>query len=422
MSRKKGRVPFAVCLMLLTALALAPSLVQAKTVLEFPSWQADEPGFAQWWRELIAAYEELHPDVEINLYRIPYDGYVDTMITRLASGNPPDILHLPARFVFSFADLGLLEPLDKFLADTDIPETWTPMQQEAMVWNGETVGLVLLVNGNCLFYNEQMLKDAGVEVPTTQEELLEAARALTLDTNGDGFVDQYGFTMTTITHPNLIAEVTGFIVGYGTNWTTPDGKLNFDDPNLIKGLEFFKRMWDEGVMPLGVNTEVARQYFFEGRAAMMLANAFVLPLRDTATAEVAENVRIAPYPAEFTPGNASNGLHIARGLSAEKQQLVWDFIYLASRPEWQQRYVELVKAPSPRAGVVSDEILRNQPEMITFMAATENIVNTVPVGLEAVYAEFQTLASDAIFAILGGEMSIPEALEQLERELSYIMR
>jgi hypothetical protein len=27
----------------------------AATTLTFPTWQAEEPGFSQWWRELIAA-------------------------------------------------------------------------------------------------------------------------------------------------------------------------------------------------------------------------------------------------------------------------------------------------------------------------------------------------------------------------------
>jgi hypothetical protein len=31
----------------------------AATTLSFPTWQAGEPGFSQWWKELIAAAPQL---------------------------------------------------------------------------------------------------------------------------------------------------------------------------------------------------------------------------------------------------------------------------------------------------------------------------------------------------------------------------
>lgn len=417
---EKRRLTLIVCMLLSMSLAIGTGLAGAKTVLEFPTWQAEEPGFSEWWREIIPEFERLNPNVEVNIYPVPIDGFVETMMTRVATGNPPDILQLPSRYVLSFANLGLLEPIDEYLAGTDILEAWTPMQSKTMVWNGENIGVVLLVNGVSLLYNERMFEEAGVTVPTTLDELLEAARRLTKDTDGDGVVDQYGFVTNTVTDTNFIVGVTGFLIGHGTHWTTSEGRLNFQDPKLIEALGYFKQFWDERLMPRGVNGPLANQYFFEGKAAMLLGNAFLMALRDDAAPEVANYVRVAPYPSEFNPGNVSNSLHIAKGLTPEKQGLVWKFIELVLQPKWQNRFVELTKAPSPRMGVVSDEVLANQPEMAIFMEAQKNVVNTVPVGLEGVYNEFQLLAADAVFSILEGTQ-IERALQSLERELGSIM-
>jgi multiple sugar transport system substrate-binding protein len=39
---------------------------EAKIVLDFPSWQAEEPGFSDWWKELISQFEQEHQNVNPN--------------------------------------------------------------------------------------------------------------------------------------------------------------------------------------------------------------------------------------------------------------------------------------------------------------------------------------------------------------------
>lgn len=44
-----------------------------------------------------------------------------------------------------------------------------------------------------LYYRPDLFQEAGRELPATCEDFLEAAKALTKDTNGDGQIDVYGF-------------------------------------------------------------------------------------------------------------------------------------------------------------------------------------------------------------------------------------
>ena len=150
----------------------------AQTTLEFPTWQAEEPGVSTWWKELIAAYEKRYPDVKINLQQVPFAQFVKQMTVRFAAGNPPDIVHLPSRDFASFADQGWLEPLDERLKPTDIPANWPPLQSE-MQWSGKTQGVLLMGYGGVLFYNEQKLKDAKLSAPKNPDEWLAAMKATT---------------------------------------------------------------------------------------------------------------------------------------------------------------------------------------------------------------------------------------------------
>ena len=63
---------------------LAPA-AHAQTTLEFPTWQAEEPGVSTWWKELIAAYEKRYPDVKINLQQVPFAQFVKQMTVRFAA-------------------------------------------------------------------------------------------------------------------------------------------------------------------------------------------------------------------------------------------------------------------------------------------------------------------------------------------------
>ena len=112
---------------------------QPKAVeLEFPSWQIEEPGNAEYWTELIKAFEAKNPNVRIKKQQVPFREYIDKMTVRFAGNNPPDIVHLPTRNYLAFASQGWLAPLDEYLAQTDVKATYMKLNDE-MVYNGKYV-------------------------------------------------------------------------------------------------------------------------------------------------------------------------------------------------------------------------------------------------------------------------------------------
>ena len=135
---------------------------QPKSVeLEFPSWQLEEPGNAEYWTELIKAFEAKNPNVRIKKQQVPFREYIDKMTVRFAGNNPPDIVHLPTRNYLAFASQGWLAPLDEYLAQTDVKQTYMKLNDE-MVYNGKSYGVLMMGYGMMFFYNEKLLADAKV--------------------------------------------------------------------------------------------------------------------------------------------------------------------------------------------------------------------------------------------------------------------
>ncbi len=389
-----------------------------KITLDFPSWQATEPGFSDWWKEVIADFESKHPNVKINFYQVPFKGYVDMLITRSAAKTPPDILHLPSRYVPQFVDLGWMEPLDSMLKKSDIPSHWIPLQK-GMVRNKKTYGIVLLGYGYVFFYNEKMFNDAGVKVPTSPQEFLAAAKALTLDKDKNGHIDQFGYGMPTTTHPNVYMEASKFIIGQGGHWSKA-GKLTLKDPKVVKGLKIYQSLYRDKVVPLGITDEQKRQYFFEGKIAMMTDGPWTLAIRSKASQEVAPYIKVAPMPFGKTCGGLSNGIHIPSALSSARKKLVWEFIYGLTRSQFQKRYSELTMSPPARKGVVDNTLLQKYPEMTVFSQEAEKAIDFMPPGYEGQYVEFSTQVIDACMELSNPSVSVESVLGKLQKKLEAL--
>lgn len=414
--RRKNEI-IALGLVVILLLALTSGVVgaQESVELEFPSWQATEPGFSDWWKENIAVFEKNHPEVKINFYQIPFSDYIDTLITKLGAGQPPDILHLPSRNVFQFVDMDWLEPLDRFLEGTDIPDVWIPLQKK-MAIDGETYGVLLLGYGNVQYVNTKFFSETGTKIPENPEEFLDAARKLTIDQNNDGQTDIYGYGMPTITHPGVYTNVTSFVIGYGGHWTK-NGELNFNDPAVLKGLNLFKTLIDERLVPMGITDEQKRQYFFSGRVAMITDGPWVLALKKDASENVTPYVEVKRVPFPNVCGGMSNSIHIPKGISDEKKDLAWQFIYQLTRPEWQEKYSRFTSSPPGRSDALTEDLIKEIPEMIVFSQSAGEAIDFLPEGFEVHYTQFSQMIIDACMEIATLGKPVEQVLNELERNI-----
>ena len=393
------------------AIAFVPALVAAQgVVLDFPSWQAEEPGFAEWWKGLVADYEASHPGVKIKLYSIPFANYVNQLTVRFAGNNPPDIVLLPTRNFASFASQGWLEPLDAELKTTDIPGHWTKLQSE-MRWNGRTYGVLLLPYGNLLYYNERILRDANVKVPTTPGEWLDAMAKTTQRDKG-----VFGLVTTTAEHPNMFIDAATWVLGEKQDWLKGN-QYSFTDPGVIAAMEQFRKSLSYA--PPGTSSAVARQLFIDGKAAFLRDGPWVWATLQKAKPEIRPALKMAPLPFPVITGGASNGLHLPVRLDAQKKKLVWEFIVLAASPAWQEKYVQLTGSPAGRVGVISSAQAKADPHLAMIAQAAEQAENLFPMqpALRENFNEFATLFSRAVVRMQSSSQPTAAILANLQKQL-----
>ncbi len=389
---------------------------QTEMRLSFPSWQQDEPGSSDWWNARIAAFEEAHPGVTIEFTKVPVGEMADRLTTQFAGGQPPQIVHLPYLNLIPFADQGFLEPLDSYFEQTDIPEVWSPLQQ-GCEWNGETYALLLLAYGYSMIYNEQLLADAGVDVPTDPESFVAAAKTLTTPPA------QFGFGTATLPGFNLFSHVSVFIIGNGGHVATEAGPA-INTPEAAAGVSQWVDLVRSGTTPTGMETGPMRQLLAQGNMAMWFDGPWGQGFVREAPPEVKPNIQVArlPFPQIF--GGSSNVIAMPASIPDEEKQMVWEFIQSLSTAEAQREYVMMYCTPSAREDVevAPEELHEDCPLIDAWVEAlnSPDLVDYFPRSMATQTADLVQLVSDSMQRLITSDAEVQPEFDQLQTQLEAL--
>lgn len=385
--------------------------------LDFPNFQASEVPFSAWWDQFIPAYEAKYPNVKVQVSKVANSAALaETLVTRFAANNPPGVVGETTANFASFANADRFIALDDILKGTRVPEVWGPLQKD-YTWNGKTEGVMTLSSGIFLFYNEKLLKDAGVAVPTTPEELVAAAKAVYNPSKGI-----YGFDGCSASQDTkLYNEPSAFVVGGGGQWYK-DGKPNFTDPAVLKGLEFYREAM--ATAPPGIQHTQRNTIFQNGQAAFMLENAnFIGAIKATTPADILPSLKAAPAPFAQEPGLGSVFLAVPKGLDAATQKAAEDFVLYAVSPEQQKKYAEIVGAPAPDPESISS-LIGKDPQMAMFAEQSSKAISMYPVD-PAVLQKMPILNKfmfDAMVEVSSSARPIGEIMSALQTQAESALK
>jgi len=403
----------------LTAGFLVTSAVTAAyaETLKFVSWQNDDGGTGDWWREAIAKFEAEHPGVNIEFTKVDRSSYADTMTTLFAGGQPPHIVHLASFEYQSFAENGWMENLDPWFAKEGIDmSNWAG--QQICRWNEETACFMLLYFGFMMAYNTEILAAEGLEVPTNYEEYMNVVRATTKDLNGDGIIDQFGTAHETKGGAGqYLTEMLNYVLSAGAYWTDKEGNVTIDTPEMIEGLTRWKTIIDEGLTPIDMSAGDIRKLFADGKVAVRLDGPW---LYGTMKKGAAFDKLAVAYPALTPPlGGSSNVLGMASEISDDEKALVWDFMKIVMSPEFQRKYATVAgnTPPSPAADVSGVE--KSVPHFNILVqtqkdAATAG-VDRIPKGLEVQYGEFGKMVQEEVQRMLIEDLKPADVVKVIQK-------
>lgn len=131
---------------------------------------------------------------------------------------------------------------------------------------GDIVGFPLMVESAVVFYNKTLFAEKGIEIPTTMEEMYEAAAKLHDPDN-----DICGFACRGAGNP-AVTQFSTFLRAFGGDFFDAEGNAAINTPEAIEAFEFYGKLLREygpdGVLNMGWTD--TWNLFTQGKAAMRL--------------------------------------------------------------------------------------------------------------------------------------------------------
>lgn len=235
----------------------------------------------QAFQEQIDRFNESSEQAEVKI--LTYAGaeaYETAIIGQVAGESAPDVILLDGgKKIQEYAEQGVITPLEDYLGD--IKGNFEESLIEACMYDDKLYGITKDYNTSVLFYQKDMLENAGLMVPETMDAFKAGVAALTTDEiAGFGCDPKLNYL-----YPFAVAMGADFV---GADGTIDEGKLTSQKHKEM--LQMFKDMFDGGqaTSPYIANAGWDGELFGNQKVALLYAGSWVTSvIEDTSKAGVA---------------------------------------------------------------------------------------------------------------------------------------
>lgn len=319
--------------------------------------------------EVKKAFEAKNPDIELIIDDLPFAQEHDKILSLDLAGNPPDIITASGAWLTEFADAGIIEPIDERFAS--LPEDIKKANEGPMVlpYKGKLYGIPV-TNGNiALFYNKKLLEEAGVEVPTTWDEFMEASIKLT-----DPSKNRYALTGNLAAEPPTVIsyEVMPFILQAGGK-ILDNGKAVFNSPEGVKALNYLKDLivTNKVATPgeLSAGEKEKRANFSSGNVAFMFEGPWGVNIQKGLNPDL--DFGVVPLPKGEKTGTIAQGSVLALSAKGKNKDAAWKFIEFMSSAEGQLLWDKATGFFPYNKDTMNDPFFKEDPYLKVFVEELE---------------------------------------------------
>jgi multiple sugar transport system substrate-binding protein len=408
-----------VAVLLLTACGAKPSgpagiptLSNQPTSLSFMMW--GDPAELTVWNQIVSDFEAAKPNIKVSVEVSDWDSYWTKLKTLLAARTPPDMFAIDAPLYLDYQSKGVLLNLQPYLdANKGMLDGLYPQTLQAYQTSQGYFGLPRDFQTIVLFYNKTMFDNAGLAYPNadwTWDDLRAAAKKLTLDTNGDGKTDQYGFTF----------DMWDMEPGYSEAiWSYGGDVLNADHTKTLLGDPAARTAWqllydmtfvDKSVPDSTTSGQYGGDTFLAGVSAMFPMGHWAVP----GYADAAINFDVAPMPkgpaGRFTSVNSA-GFVIANGTKHPAE--AFEFLKFVLSTAGQTRLAELGFACPVLKSIAESDTFLKQKTQINQQVFLDALQYSRMKPVFKGYDEWASAVGDGMAPVWSGEADLNQTLDQV---------
>ncbi len=345
MPRSRPLLVLAICLGVMTGCGSDEN--DGRTTVTF--WHSFVSATIPSLEELLDRFHSEHPHIRIRAQYVPTgDALVQKLVAAVQSRTAPDIAWIHTDFLDKLVLADAIYRMEEFinrpdgLSREELADFFPGLLQNAS-WRDTLYALPMEATSLGLLYNRDLFRKAGLDPddpPETWQELADYANRLTVDADGDGRIEQFGFQVPVYPASGslnlwMVLQWSPFLWQAGGHIINEEQTrvLYNEEPGVV-ALSFWKRMYDDLQ-----NRDVAvshDQGFVAQRFAMVLDGPWDLPrFRSLTEFEWA----VAPLPAG-PAGRATYlaGEHLAIFRQTQHPNEAWTFLKWVVSPDVQAQF------------------------------------------------------------------------------------
>jgi multiple sugar transport system substrate-binding protein len=337
--------------------------------------------------------------ITIQRETVPGDTLIQKVLQQASSKTLPDVLMLDNPDVQQIAATGALAPLNDMGLNAD---GVIKGMVDATSYQGKLYGLAPVTNTIALFYNKDMLAEAGVQPPKTWDELKAAAKKLTKP-------GRYGMAF------NANATYEGSWQFLPAMWTNGGDETDLTSPQVAEALQLWTDLVTSGSASKSVINWTqgdVNDQFIAGKAAMMVNGPWQIPALNKNPKIKWDVVQFPVNKVGQTPVAPLGGEAWTVPLNKDqaKQQKAADYVKCLNSDENELAWAK-ARFTIPTKTALLDSYVKDVPSMKAF---SEQVVNararTGKLGDK--WPDAAKVIYQAIQLALTGKATPPDAFKQ----------
>lgn len=373
-------------------------------------------------------------DVSVEFEAVAFADMYTKLATAFRSGNGPDIMNTNESAVSFAQDAGYLVSVDDVI-DEHGRSDFLPSYLAAVQKDGESWGIPDWALHQEIWYRTDLFEKAGVDVPTSWDELLEAAKAVD---EGEGGVRGIAIPMSSA----QVAPQTLYQFLYANNVYTfdPDSGEYAFDADLAAATEATQFMLDlyRAASPAESRTWAwgdFRTAFVEGKVAMTNDFGAVVGMVAEANPELLDKISAFPMPTK-NPGEPSGGMlgggyYYMVGKSNSAREAVAKEVIAcmmdAERAAERANTRPVFALPASQAAAATDTYKSNETvqrfaDELELIRQQQSFRYGMEAGLNSLSGQIEatTFIGDALQAAAVDDMTAEEAVDKINTELKRL--
>jgi len=302
-----------------------------------------------WWvpnwdeeivKRMAAEFEQQNPGIKVEFVITTWDTMENKIKVALLSGGAPDLITELESRIPAFARQGKLADLSAYVENSFGKDDIVESALEINSYDGKLYGIPYRHDGSGILYNKKLFAEAGLDpekFPATWDEFVNAAKALTKDTDGDGKVDQYGTAWPFGNQPNSVTRFLQQLYGRGGTLLSEDGKrTTLNTPEAVEAMTaLIDSISKDGYAPkssLELDGNSLASLFISGKLGMYVTGQYDIDTIKKDNPDLELGSAVLPGPSGMGTTTV-NGFSLIVPESSKHKDATWKLIAFISDPK-----------------------------------------------------------------------------------------